>query len=440
MRAAVILLIILGSLPYCLSRPWIGVLVFSWISYMNPHRYAWGFIRSFPLALIVALATLVGLVATRDKSSLPKDQALILMCLLWLLFVFTTYFAINQSAAWAHLNQVSKIFLMIFVSVILINDAKKLRYLLLVMALSLGLIGLKGGIWAILSGGSHRVYGPAGTFVGDNNDLALALNMALPLLLYLSKDEPRQWLRILLKTCFVMSIVAIIFTYSRGGFLALGLVSILLMMKAKYKSLAVITVAIGCLFTLWLVPTKWGDRMNTIQTYEQDGSAMGRINAWKMAWNLALDRPLTGGGFETFTPQVFRKYAPEPENIHDAHSNYFEMLGEQGFIGLGLYSLLIASCVIRLRFLKSRVRSDRGLQWAQHYPDMLQVSIFAYVIGGAFLGRAYFDMFYQLVGAMVILCRLVDPVVVKSVKSFKPSPARFVSRSAYPPRVEVASG
>jgi probable O-glycosylation ligase (exosortase A-associated) len=212
------------------------------------------------------------------------------------------------------------------------------------------------------------------------------------------------------------------------------------MMKAKYKSLAVITVAIGCLFTLWLVPTKWGDRMNTIQTYEQDGSAMGRINAWKMAWNLALDRPLTGGGFETFTPQVFRKYAPEPENIHDAHSNYFEMLGEQGFIGLGLYSLLIASCVIRLRVLKSRVRSDRGLQWAQHYPDMLQVSIFAYVIGGAFLGRAYFDMFYQLVGAMVILCRLVDPVVVKSVKSFKPSPARFVSRSAYPPRVEVASG
>ena len=440
MRAAVVLLIIFGSLPYCLSRPWVGVLVFSWISYMNPHRYAWGFIRSFPVALIVALATIVGLVATKDKSSLPKDNALILMGLLWALFFFTTYFAINQSDAWSQLNQISKIFLMIYVSVILINDARKLRYLLLVVALSLGLIGLKGGIWALLSGGSHRVYGPAGTFIGDNNDLALALNMALPMLLYLGKDEPRRWLKWFLKATFVMSLVAIIFTYSRGGFLALGFVSFLLMIKAKYKSLAVITLALGCLVTLWIVPAKWGDRMNTIQTYEEDGSAMGRINAWKMAWNLALDRPLTGGGFETFTPGVFKKYAPDPDNVHDAHSNYFEMLGEQGFIGLGLYSLLIASCIIRLRLLKSRIRRDPALQWAQHYPDMLQVSIFAYLIGGAFLGRAYFDMFYQLIGAMVILNRLVVPVTVKSSKSFATKPARVALRSAYQPRIGAARG
>jgi len=440
MRATVVLLIIFGSLPYCLSRPWVGVLVFSWISYMNPHRYAWGFVRSFPIALIVALATLVGLVATKDKSSLPKDNALILMGMLWLLFVFTTYFAINQDAAWSHLNQVSKIFLMIYVSVILINDPTKLRYLLLVMALSLGLIGLKGGIWAMLSGGAHRVYGPAGTFVGDNNDLALALNMALPLLLYLSKDESRRWLKLLLKVTFVMSIVAIIFTYSRGGFLALGLVAFLLLIKAKYKSLAVIALGIGFLVAMWIVPAKWGDRMNTIQTYEEDGSAMGRINAWKMAWNLALDRPLTGGGFETFTRQTFRKYAPEPNNVHDAHSNYFEMLGEQGFIGLGIYSLLIASCIIRLRFLKSRIRGNPELQWAQHYPDMLQVSIFAYVIGGAFLGRAYFDMFYQLVGAMVILNRLVAPVAVNSSMPFATKPAKVGLKLAYQPRIGTARG
>ena len=424
MRAAVVLLIIFGSLPYCLIRPWVGVMVFSWISYMNPHRYAWGFVRSFPVALIVALITLVGLVTTKDRNSIPRDQALILMGLLWVLFLITTFFAINQNDAWAQLNQISKIFLMIYVSIVLVNDPGKLRCLLMVIALSLGLIGLKGGIWAITSGGSHRVYGPAGTFVGDNNDLALALNMALPLLLYLGKDEPRQWLKVLLKTCFVMSIVAIIFTYSRGGFLALGIVSVLLMIKAKYKSLAVITVALGSILAIWLVPSQWGDRMNTIQAYEQDGSAMGRINAWRMAWNLALDRPLIGGGFEAFTPQMFRKYAPEPDNVHDAHSNYFEMLGEQGFIGLGLYLLLIASCIIRLRFFKSRVRNDPALQWAQYYPDMLQVSILAYVVGGAFLGRAYFDMFYQLVGAIVILNVLIAPVVVRSANGIVMAPAR----------------
>jgi probable O-glycosylation ligase (exosortase A-associated) len=440
MRATLILLIIFGSLPYCLSRPWVGVLVFSWISYMNPHRYAWGFIRSFPVALFVALATLVGLMATRDKSSLPRDNALILVGLLWALFVFTTFFAINQSAAWSHLEQVSKIFLMIYVSVMLINDPTKLRYLLLVMAISLGLIGIKGGIWAIVTGGNHRVYGPVGSFIGDNNDLSLALNMALPLMLYLSKDEPRPWLKSFLKVSFVLSIVAILFTYSRGGFLTLAFVGFLMLIKARHKSLAVITVTVGCLVALWLVPAKWGDRMNTIQTYEQDNSAMGRINAWKMAWNLALERPLTGGGFETFTPSVFRVYAPNPRNVHDAHSNYFEMLGEQGFIGLALYLLLIASCIIRLSFLKSRILKNPTLQWAQHYPDMLQISIFAYVIGGAFLGRAYFDMFYQLVGAIVILNRSVDGVVMNASSPFTTNPAKLGRYSTYQPRIGAARG
>jgi len=72
------------------------------------------------------------------------------------------------------------------------------------------------------------------------------------------------------------------------------------------------------------MPDAWMQRMGTIKTYEQDGSAMGRINAWHFAFNLALDRPIVGGGFETFQPDLFLKYAPEPENYHDSHSIYFE--------------------------------------------------------------------------------------------------------------------
>jgi probable O-glycosylation ligase (exosortase A-associated) len=435
MRSVAVILIIFGSLPYILIQPWIGVLVFDWISYMNPHRYAWGFIRHSPVAMIVAIATLIGLVLTKDKNRIPKDISIILMVLLWLVFFFTTCFAMSQRDAWPQLEQVSKIFFMIFISVVLINDAKKLRYLLLVMALSLGLIGIKGAIWVMLSGGANRVYGPEGTFIGDNNDLALALNMALPLLLYLSKGEPRKWLKSLLMASFAMSIVSIIFTYSRGGFVALALVSFLLLIKAKYKSLAVIVLGVGCLLALWVIPDQWSNRMNTIQTYEQDGSAMGRINAWKMAWNLALDRPFTGGGFQAFTFSNFRTYAPEPDNVHDAHSNYFEMLGEQGFIGLGLYLALIASCIIRLRFFKSRIRRNPDLQWAQHYPDMLQVSMIAYVVGGTFLGRAYFDMFYQLVGAMVILKRLVEPVTVSSSKVAAQERVSPWPRPVYQPQI-----
>jgi probable O-glycosylation ligase (exosortase A-associated) len=407
MRGIIIFLTILGSLPYTLMQPWIGVLVFSWISYMNPHKYAWGPVRTFPLAFVVALVTMTGMLMTKDRSRLSKDPAVVLMILLLVLFVFTTFFALNQEGAWIQLNKVWKIFLMTFVTVILINTRFKLKALLLVISLSVGLIGLKGGIWALKSGGTNRVYGPEGSFFFDNNDLALALNMALPLLLYLAKDEQRRWLKNLLRVCFVGSIVAIIFTYSRGGFLTLALVGFMLLIKAKYKSLAIIMLFFGIVSLAFITPGQWVGRMYTIETYQEDGSAMGRINAWKTSWNLALDRPFIGGGFEAWTDEMYERYSPNPAGARDVHSNYFEMLGEQGFIGLALYLMLLGYCLTTLSRLKWRSRHDPGLQWVAHYTDMLQVSILAYMLGGAFLGRAYFDFFYHLVASVVILKSLM---------------------------------
>src|SRR5581483_4922832 len=423
MRSLVVLVIVFGSLPYTLVQPWIGVLVFSWISYMNPHKYSFGFIRSFPIAMIVAIITLVGMAITKDKQRLPKVPATLLIFGLWIIFVLTTPFAINPDDAWPQLDKVSKILLMNFVTIILINSQLKLRYLLLVIALSLGLIGLKGGIWVFTSGGTYRVYGPAGSFIEDNNDLALGLCMALPLLFYLSKGEPKPWLRWLLKSCLVFSYIAIVFTYSRGGFLTMVLVSCLLLIKARYKSIAAIVLFIGALGLVAIVPQHWTSRMNTIETYEEDPSAMGRINAWKTAWNVALARPLTGGGFEMWTPGMYRRYSPEPWNIHDAHSSYFEMLGEQGFVAFGLYVMLLLYCLITTTRLKWTIRRNSGLQWARDYPDMLQVSMLAYMLGGAFLGRAYFDLFYHIIAAIVILGQLVKQQQSAVVEEPEPAPA-----------------
>ena len=406
--------------------------MFSWISFMNPHKYAWGLAREFPVALVVAVATLIGLVSTRDKQRLPMDKMTVFMLLLWLIFVITTAFAINQEMAWPHLLETSKILLMTFVSMILINDQRKLRYLFLVIVFSLGLIGLKGALFTIISGGAHRVYGPEGTFINDNNDLGLALNMTLPLMFYLWKDEKNIWVKTALKVFFVATIVAIIFTYSRGAFLALGAVGFMLMVKARYKSLAIVMLGIAIFIGALMVPTQWSERMGTIKTYEQDQSALGRLNAWATAWNLALDRPLIGGGFQVFfVRDVFRMYAPDPTDVRDVHSNYFEMLGEQGFIGLGLYLVLIATTLSSLTVLKWRLKRNPEIKWAQHYPDMLQVSLIAYLIGGAFLGRAYFDLFYQVVATAVVLKHLVDQEASIKVTA----PATTAVRSALRPAV-----
>lgn len=403
MRDFLVLAIIFGSLPICFLRPWIGILVFAWVGYMNPHRYCWGIAYNFPVGMVVGIATLTGLFFTGDRSPLPKKRETLLILLLWLIFTFTSFQAFYPHDAWPQWEKVSKIFLMTLVTTLLINNKKKLRYLFLVIALSIGLIGIKGGIFGFLTGGRWIVYGPMGSFIAGNNDLALALNMVLPILLYLAREEKDRRLRIALYSTFFLSMVSVILTFSRGGFLGLLLVIFLILIKSKHKLLAGMLVGVGLFVATIYVPGPWSERMHTIETYEEDPSVLGRFNAWHFAWNLAVNRPLNGGGFGAFNPDLFEIYAPDPDNYHDAHSIYFEVLGEHGFIAFGLFISLLTSCFLSLRKLKKGFHRVSDGQWGINYADMIQISLAVYAFEGGFLGRAYFDLFYHLVACVILL-------------------------------------
>jgi putative inorganic carbon (hco3(-)) transporter len=136
-----------------------------------------------------------------------------------------------------------------------------------------------------------------------------------------------------------------------------------------------------------------------------DASALSRINAWTYSWRLAHDYPVTGAGFEAFTPELFDRYAPNPQDVHGPHSIYFGVLAEHGFVGLGLYLLLLASCFLdlaRVRRFGRRHDDDRICAYA----NMLQVCLLAFLVAGAFLGRAYFDYYFTIVACTAILTRL----------------------------------
>src|SRR5215470_2193775 len=208
MRDIVVTAVIFGLLPFCLTRPWVGILVWSWIGYMNPHRLTWSFAATMPFAQFTALATLTGLLFTTDRKPMPWTREIYLLLALWVMFLITTLHALHPQMAWDYFTEVSKILLITFVTLLLFQDERKLRALLYVIALSIGFYGLKGGIWAIATGGGNQVLGPPGSFISGNTEIGLALNMVLPILLFLSRDEPRRWLRHLLRTTFAFSIVA----------------------------------------------------------------------------------------------------------------------------------------------------------------------------------------------------------------------------------------
>jgi probable O-glycosylation ligase (exosortase A-associated) len=168
-----------------------------------------------------------------------------------------------------------------------------------------------------------------------------------------------------------------------------------------------IALATAGVVILLFMPAEWWGRMRTIGTYEKDASALGRINAWWMAWHLALDR-FFGGGFMIWTGSVFRIYAPNPDDPHAAHSIYFQVLGEHGFVGLLLFLGMGFSTWRAAGRLVRRYAKAPQTQWAADLGAMAQVSMVAYAVGGAFLSLAYFDLPYDVMVMVVIAARVVQ--------------------------------
>jgi probable O-glycosylation ligase (exosortase A-associated) len=384
-----------------LWRPWIGILMWAWISYMNPHKLTWGFAYSMPFAMIIALATLTGLLLSKEPKKFPLTRETGLMLALAAWMVVTTTFAFYDFA-WIQFEKVEKILLMTFVTLILINTRERLHAFVWAIALSIGFFGVKGGIFTLLSGGAYRVYGPASSFIGGNNELALALIMVVPLMRYLQLNSAHLAVRAGLGVAMFLSVVAAIGSYSRGALIAISAAAFFFWLKSRGKIATGLFIMLAVAVIAPFMPQSWYDRMATIETYQEDSSALGRINAWWFALNLAKARPLIGGGFETFQPELFAVYAPEPWRYHDAHSIYFEMLGEHGFVGLGLFLLLALFTWLTASRVARRCRHHAELKAISDLVRMVQASLVAYATGGAFLGLGYFDLFYHLVAIVVI--------------------------------------
>ncbi|QCP14529.1 putative O-glycosylation ligase, exosortase A system-associated [Pseudoduganella umbonata] len=401
MRDILVTLLVLGGLPFALQRPVIGGLMWVWISVMNPHTQGWGFATTFPFAQLIAGVTILSLLKSREKNPLPMTPITVTLIGFVIWMNITTLFAIIPSAAWAQWNKVMKIMLMTFVVMMVIRKREHVRHLIWVLVISLGYYGVKGGIFTVRSGGNQRVWGPLGTFIGDNNALALALIMTIPLMYYLMQELPKRWMRHLMLVSMGLCALAALGSYSRGGVLAIVAMLIFMWKKSRHKLVGAALLILLVPLALVFMPDQWGARMDTIAEYQADGSAMGRINAWHMAFNLACDR-FFGGGFSMYEPVTFAMYAPDPSGVHAAHSIYFQVLGEHGFLGLALYLIL---GFLTWRYAAWIVRHGRGhpdLQWATSLAAMIQASLIGFAVGGAFLSLLYWDVPYYLMVAIMV--------------------------------------
>ena len=428
LRDFVFIVVWLGLIPVSLIRPWIGILVWYWLAFMVPHGLTWGFSRTLPVAMAIGGATLLGWLFVKERKPIPMTWTVIGVGLMTIHFTLTTITAFDRELAYGKWDWVIKILLMTFVTMTLFQDRARLRLLYMVTALSLGFYGLKGGIWVFRTGGGERVYGPDMSFFADNNAIGLALCMILPMLLYLSREEPRHWLKRIMQVTFFFTVVAIIFTYSRGAFLGLAIILSVLIWRSPWRKRFAMTVLVCALIAIPLLPQTMTDRIESIgdqQSEEtRDTSVQGRIQAWQTAWNIAVDHPFLGGGFRTmWNPMVWLKYFDpnmEGSRSTDAHSLYFEVLGEHGFLGFGFYMLVLLSTLVSLRKIRKRWRGHPEYGYLANYAEMTQLCLYPFLVAGAFITVAYIDLYFYFIASNVMLGALS----AQAEKAVAPLPVR----------------
>ncbi len=217
---AIILMVVLCAGAGFL-RPWIGVCGFAWVSYMNPHRFTWSAAYTFPVALMIAGATLGGMVLGRGRIRFPKEKEALILIALWVTFTISPIWALYPDSAWTEWVKISKILLMTFVTMALIYERKTLNIFANVIVISIGLLALKSAVFGLATGGEYRVWGPPESFLEDNNDFAHAITMAIPLIVWsASQAKPgicKNFFRLLVPS----AVLSVLLTYSRGGLLSL---------------------------------------------------------------------------------------------------------------------------------------------------------------------------------------------------------------------------
>lgn len=431
MRGILLSLIIFGSLPFIVMRPFLGLLVYSWISLMSPHRLTFGFAYSLPWAMIVGVVFLGSWLFSKESKKPPADPIFFLTVLFTLWMCVTTVFSLAPENAWPHWHRIIKIMVIALVTMIMLTDRKRIDLMIWVIVGSIGFFGVKGGIFTLATGGHYWVLGPEGSMIQENNEMAMATIMVLPLLRYLHLQVTNRYLWWGMLGAMPLMGISILGSQSRGGFLALSAMGGYLLLKSRHKLVGIIAVGVFTVITLSVMPQSWFDRMQSISNYERDGSAQGRINAWKMGTNLALDRPFRGGGFKVYETWrgskglIWEKYNPQYYFARAPHSNYFQVLGEHGFPGLFLYLTILALAFFYGGSLIRAGRRRPDLKWASDLGTMCQICLVGYCVGGLVINFAYYDVFWAVAAILIGARRYV-----KAQLAEKPAPDESVPVAA----------
>lgn len=428
MRPVFVLLISALGLGGALVSRHIGLLVYVWFTLFRPIEYSYLALYALRLPLVSGILLLVPSLFTGRFPNVTHP----LSAMSWLMWAcvivaqFTTPVIHAGLAArydyvptWEFVDQFTRLLLVSTLAVTLLDTKDRFRQFVAMAAASLGFYSAKGGLAAILAGGLQYAQGIDA--FPDNNDYALAVNMAMPLMAAaaVTLKAPLPGLQYIRKGFFVaipLSAITVIATNSRGGLVAMAALAVTaaLLQKRRFTWLAAVALSAVLLYNYAPMPEGYIERMQTINKVEEtnETSALGRLHFWHVATLMARANPLgVGLRYYNFAYDEYDDLVGAYGTERSVHSSHFQVLAELGYAGLalwvGLFAYASAAC-LRMRSVAARLAglSDEDRHFYVTMSTALVVSMLAFVIGGAFLAAAFNDLTWLVFGAVAALHRL----------------------------------
>ncbi len=383
-----------GGALLALFYPYVGMLIYVLFAILKPEAMWFWELTPGNYSRVIAITMIVGwAIQGFGNWSFGRAKVIVTMFVgFWAWTVAAAFFAQDQTIAWNFVSDLSKIVLPFVVGLSLIDSVDKLRQLAWVIALTQGYVAFELNL--AYRNGINRVLleGYGGM---DNNSVAIGMVTGVGLAFFLGLSADKLWKKGLAFLCALMMAHVVLFSFSRGGMLALVITGVVGFFLTPRKPQHYAALGIAAMLVLALSGPEVRKRFTSVfaDKTERDASSESRLKLWADNWDLMLKHPVFGVG-----PHQWPLVAPEygwPKG-KEGHSLWFQTGAELGFPGVGMLIMFYIYCMARLwpMAMASRPPGDPFFQDAAR---MVCAALVGFSVAAQFVSLTFLEVPYYVV-------------------------------------------